>query len=79
MFQLYLIHCRRFEEIIHIFLRPGHTYNKADQDFACIERTLRTQERIYDIYDYISLIKKSRTRLPFIVTKMEQSDVFRLH
>ena len=74
MFQLYLIHCRRFEEIIHIFLRPGHTYNKADQDFACIERTLRTQERIYDIYDYISLIKKSRTRLPFIVTKMEQSD-----
>ena len=74
MFQLYMIHCRRFEEIIHIFLRPGHTYNAADTNFGCIEKTLRTQERIIDIYDYISLIKKSRTRNPFIVTKMEQSD-----
>ena len=34
MFQLYMIHCRRFEEIIHIFLRPGHTYNAADTNFG---------------------------------------------
>ena len=74
MLQLYMIHCRRFEEIAHAFRRPGHTYNAADQDFACIERTLRTQQTIIDIFDYISLIKRSRVRTPFIVTKMEQSD-----
>ena len=76
MFHLYLVHCGLFNEIIHMFLRPGHTYNAADRDFACIEATLRTQQRILDIYDYISLIQKARTRKPFMVTKMEQSDFY---
>ncbi len=73
MFHLYLVHCGIFEDM---FLRPGHTYNAADRDFACIEATLRTQQRILDIYDYISLIQKARTRKPFMVTKMEQSDFY---
>ena len=74
MFYLFLIHSGRFEEIIHLFLRPGHTYNAADRDFGTIERNLRTQQWIMDIYDYMSLIRSARTRKPFVVTKMEQSD-----
>ena len=74
LFYMFLTHRRFFEEIVHVFLRPGHTYNSADQTFGNIESNIRLQRQINTPQDYIDIIKSTRERRPFIVTKMEQSD-----
>ena len=73
LFYMFLNHSRRFEEITHIFLRPGHTYNAADRDFAVIENHIKGST-IYSIDDHISNIKAAKKNKPFVVTKMQQSD-----
>ena len=70
---MFLVHSRHFESITHVFLKPGHTYNDADRDFATIENHIKGSQ-IYSLDDQIRHIRAARKRKPFVVTKMAQED-----
>ena len=72
LFYLFLIHSRHFEEIVHIFLRVGHTYNRSDQDFSLIEKQQKKVNSVFTLDGHIDIIKKSKIQKPFMVTKMDQ-------
>ena len=73
LFYMFLVHTRHFETITHLFLRPGHTYNDADRDFAAIENNMKGKS-IFSIDDHIKNIEEARKKKPFAVTKMQQTD-----
>ena len=68
-----LVQTRDYESITHIFLRPGHTYNDADRDFAVIENHIKGST-IYSLDDHIMNVRAAKKKKPFVVTKMQQED-----
>lgn len=52
------------------FMIPGHSFLPNDSEFGDVECHLKTNQRVYTDDDYINIMKKSRRKHPFIVTKM---------
>jgi len=51
------IHEKRFFNITHNFLVPGHSYLPCDRQFGNIERVLSKQANIKTKGDYVQLIR----------------------
>ena len=52
------------------FMIPGHSFLPNDSEFGDVECHLKTHQRVYTDDDYVDIMKKSRRKHPFIVTKM---------
>ncbi|KAK5647846.1 hypothetical protein RI129_002738 [Pyrocoelia pectoralis] len=63
------------EVIDHKFLVSGHSYLPNDRDFGGVE-TFAKGKFIVLPRDWYSIIQKARSRNPFIIHKMEQSEFF---
>lgn len=57
VFTLYyiLVHIGKFDEIIHSFLVPGHTFMPSDSDFGVIEKKARKQDYFFCLDDWKNL------------------------
>lgn len=61
-----------FDEIIHKFPQPGHTFLSCDRDFGCIEKAKKGLKPEVPM-DLIRIIASARLRNPFII---KQTDKF---
>jgi hypothetical protein len=58
---------KQFAVIEHKFPEVGHSYMDSDRDFGLIEKTVSKVERVFSGDEYRELIKKAKTRQPFVV------------
>lgn len=75
-FWLQLVREKRFENIEHWFLVPGHTFLASDRDFAIIEKYKRKISHVYTTDDWAKIIKKCKKKDPFEVRIMQQEDFY---
>lgn len=54
-----LVELNLFEEVTITFPVRGHSYMPCDRDFGLIKRKMKTQERMYTLQQYESVIKRS--------------------
>lgn len=80
IFTLYyvLVHVGNFDEIIHSFLVPGHTFMPSDGDFGVIEKKARKVDYLFTVDDWKKVVKEARVRDPFQVIDMKSSDFLNL-
>ena len=77
LFYLHLYHSRNLE-VIHVFLKTGHTYMAADRQFAVIENAIKNSAKNFYTPDcYVELIRNAKVHGPkYVVTKMTQEDFY---
>lgn len=76
VFTLYyiLVHTGKFDEILHSFLVPGHTFMPSDSDFGVIEKKARKQDYFFCLDDWKKVVKECRVKDPFTIVDMDGSD-----
>ena len=72
---LRMIHQRKFFQIEHYFLVPGHSYMPCDRQFGNIELCLRQRANIETKQDYVRLIKHAVSG-GFKVVEPDQSQIY---
>ena len=70
---LRLVHQKKFFNVRHHFLVPGHSYMPCDRQFGNIELNLRKHPNIETKADYVRLIRTA-VRDGFNIVELEQSD-----
>lgn len=71
----YLVKQSVFMIIDHKFPEVGHTFIDSDRDFAAVEKTVRKVQNIYTVDQYMTLMRESRKKNPFVITRMEDKFV----
>lgn len=69
-----LIIDNKYKSVEHRFLLPGHTHLPCDRDFAFVEKRKRFVKEVYCPTQWVEVIKKSKIKNPFIVTKLITDD-----
>lgn len=59
-----------FKKIDHIFPEVGHTFLDSDRDFAAVEKSIRKQQNIYTVDQYLAIMMEARKETPFHITRM---------
>lgn len=75
---LYLVQSGQFDEIVHKFFVPGHSFMDSDRDFGLIEQKQRGEQYIFTHEGWVDLIKRTRVKKPFQVIEMTASDMLDL-
>ena len=63
-----------FTSVDHKFMVSGHSYLPNDRDFGSIETASKKSQCIYVPADWERVVKESRHKNPFSVTRMERKD-----
>ena len=70
-FFMYACRVFGFDSWQHYYLEPGHSYLPNDSDFGQISKNSKYFSHIYNLADWITVIKTSRKKLPFEAINME--------
>lgn len=75
MLNQFVLNSEQIDEIQQFFYVSGHSFNACDRRFSIIERARKKISCIYDLNQWINLIKDSKKKHPrFEVIKMQRND-----
>lgn len=63
-------------EVVHQkYFVSGHSWMDSDKDFGVIEKAKQRFPNVYVPDDWVNIVKNAKKQKPFVVTKLQQSDL----